>query len=57
MSLTLCSTCRLPVNTAVESCPLCTAPMPRAVRADRRVPLAAAIAMVATVTMLTRRRA
>lgn len=58
MSLTLCSNCRLPVNTAVSSCPLCTAPIATEPRADRRVPIAAAVAAVAaTVAVLTLRRA
>ena len=55
MALTLCPNCRLPVNTSLESCPLCTASLasPSPVR---HVPVAAAaVAIVATAAMLARR--
>lgn len=56
MALTLCPNCRLPVNASAHECPLCAAPM-RAVVADRRVPVAAAVALVATLAVLARRLA
>jgi predicted amidophosphoribosyltransferase len=55
MSLTLCPNCRLPVNTSAVSCPLCTAPMAAAVVVNHRVPLAAAVALVATVAVIATR--
>ena len=55
MSLTLCPNCRLPVNTSAQSCPLCTAPMASASVVNRRVPLAAAVALVATVAVIASR--
>ena len=55
MSLTLCPNCRLPVNATATSCPLCTAPMATASVVNRRVPLAAAVALVATVAVIASR--
>ena len=52
MSLTLCPNCRLPVNASAQSCPLCTAPMASASVVNRKVPLAAAVALVATVAVI-----
>ena len=60
MSLTLCPNCRLPVNDSQERCPLCTAPMTSDTHAGRAavgVPVAAALAVVATVAVLMRRSA
>ena len=60
MALTLCPNCRLPVNDAAHRCPLCTAPLESATgAATRRVPVAAAVALLATATvaMLARRLA
>ena len=56
MALTLCPNCRLPVNEAVSRCPQCAAAMPSAMLA-RKVPVAAAVALVATVAVLARRLA
>ena len=56
MAMTLCPNCRLPVNSSAQDCPLCAAPM-RAVTVDRRVPVAAAVALVATLAVLARRMA
>jgi predicted amidophosphoribosyltransferase len=55
MALLLCSNCRLPVNAASHQCPNCLAPM-QATPA-RRVPVAAALALVAAAALLTRRMA
>ena len=55
MSLMLCPNCRLPVNASAVSCPLCTAPMATASVVNRRVPLAAAVALVATVAVIATR--
>jgi hypothetical protein len=55
MSLTLCPNCRLPVNASAISCPLCTAPMAATSVVGRRVPLAAAVALVATVAVIASR--
>jgi predicted amidophosphoribosyltransferase len=54
MALTLCPNCRLPVNRSAQSCPLCTATLstPATVR---HVPVAAAVALLATVAVLARR--
>jgi len=57
MALTLCSNCRLPVNVEVNRCPLCTAPMASAAPAVGPLPVAAAVALVATVALLKRRLA
>lgn len=54
MPLALCPNCRLPVNTSAQSCPLCTASLSRR---TRHLPVAAAVALVATLAVLTRRRA
>jgi len=56
MALTLCPNCRLPVNASAHHCPECTAPM-RTPAPDRRVPVAAAVALAATVAILVRRLA
>ncbi len=56
MALTLCPNCRLPVNASAQDCPLCAAPM-RNAASDRRVPVAAAVALVATLAVLARRMA
>ena len=56
MSLTLCSNCRLPVNQSAEICHLCAAPVQQ-LSASRHVPFAAALALVATVAVLAKRRA
>lgn len=57
MALTLCPNCRLPVNDAVTRCPQCAAAMPSSAAVSRRVPVAAAVALVATVAVLARRLA
>ena len=54
MALTLCSNCRLPVNTSAQSCPLCTAPLNSPAR---HIPVAAVVALVATFAVLARRMA
>ena len=41
MALTLCPNCRLPVNTSLVSCPLCTASLASS-SPTRHVPVAAA---------------
>ena len=56
MALTLCQNCRLPVNEASSRCVQCGAAMPSAAL-SRRVPVAAAVALVATVAVLARRLA
>jgi hypothetical protein len=55
MSLTLCPNCRLAVNASAVTCPLCTAPVATASVVNRRVPLAAAVALVATVAVIATR--
>ena len=54
MALTLCPNCRLPVNTTVQSCPLCAATIAKS-SAVRHVPVAAAVALLATLAVLARR--
>jgi hypothetical protein len=56
MALTLCPNCRLPVNASSEKCHLCDAPLTTP-SAARHVPVAAAVALVATLAMLARRKA
>lgn len=56
MALTLCPNCRLPVNESAQDCPHCSAALRQAVGA-RHVPVAAAVALVATLAVLARRRA
>jgi hypothetical protein len=53
MVLTYCSNCRLPVNVDVQVCPFCTA---RVVSRTRHLPMAAALALVATLAVVSRRR-
>jgi predicted amidophosphoribosyltransferase len=54
MALTLCSNCRLPVNSAANRCPLCGAAQLR--NATRHLPVATgAIALLATLAVLARR--
>ena len=55
MALTLCSNCRLPVQESAHRCPQCSAGMGSAV-SRRGVPVAAAVALVATLAVLARRR-
>ena len=56
MALTLCPNCRLPVNTSSDSCPLCAASLSSVSVARHVPPVAAAVAIVATVAVLARRR-
>lgn len=56
MPLTLCPNCRLPVNSTVQSCPLCTASVSPVASTVRQVPMAAAVAVVATTLALVARR-
>jgi hypothetical protein len=56
MALTLCPNCRLPVNTSAQICHLCAVTLPTGY-AVRHVPVAAAVAIFATVAVLARRRA
>jgi predicted amidophosphoribosyltransferase len=56
MALKLCPNCRLPVNTSAEICHLCAAPI-ASTSAVRHVPIAAAVALFATVAVLARRKA
>lgn len=57
MALTLCSNCRLPVNTSAQSCPLCGAARAQSMT-QRSVPIAAAmLAVVATLALVVRRHA
>jgi predicted amidophosphoribosyltransferase len=54
MALTLCSNCRLPVNSAASRCPLCGAAQLRS--ATRHLPVATgAVALLATLAVLARR--
>jgi predicted amidophosphoribosyltransferase len=56
MALILCPTCRLPVNSSASRCPLCTASL-TSIPSVRHVPMAAAVALAATVAFFARRRA
>jgi len=53
MVLTYCSNCRLPVNVDAQVCPFCTA---RVVSRMRHLPMAAAVAVVATTLAVVSRR-
>jgi len=55
MALTLCPNCRLPVNTTAANCHLCSAPLTPTTSIGA-VPVAAALALVATLAMLAKRR-
>ncbi len=56
MALTLCLNCRLPINVTADECHLCTAPVgSRPVAVARGVPVAAAVALVATLVFARRR--
>jgi predicted amidophosphoribosyltransferase len=55
MSLVLCPNCRLPVQQAVRSCPLCGAERGESV-SRLRLPVAAALAMVTALALLARGR-
>lgn len=56
MPLTLCPNCRLPVHDAAAMCPECGA-LRSAPAVERRVPIAAMIAFVATLAFVARRMA
>jgi hypothetical protein len=55
MALGLCSNCRLPVNGTRGRCPQCGVVM-ASPSVTRGVPVAAAVAVVATFAMLSKRR-
>lgn len=56
MALTLCSNCRLPVNTSAHRCHLCAAPLEAGAQTVQ-ASVAAAVALAATVAVLVLRRA
>jgi hypothetical protein len=56
MALTLCSNCRLPVNTSAQNCPLCGVVRSQPAT-QRHVPLAAATIAVVALALVARRLA
>lgn len=56
MALTLCPTCRLPVNSSAEKCSLCTASLENASPVRIASVAAAAAAVVATTLAFVARR-
>jgi hypothetical protein len=55
MALDLCQNCRLPVNVSKARCPECGV-VAGSATVTRTVPVAAAVALFATVAVLARRR-
>ena len=54
MALILCSNCRLPVQASASACSHCATTLRSTLR-PRPVPVAAAVALVATLAVLARR--